>query len=237
MKMKDLCEADRPREKMFASGPESLSNAELLAVLLRCGTQSRSALEIGQEMMVEAGGRLSELFSMSLQRLCSVNGIKKGKAACIAAALELGRRFFNEQGQIPKRIDSSDTAWKILYADMKGLPREELWILYLNRNCRLIGKEKVSSGSDYSTALDIKAVTQKCLEHKASNVIIAHNHPSGNPKPSEADIERTKALRLALSTFEIALVDSLIICDGSWFSFAESAIRNNPCGMAVSNVR
>lgn len=222
MKIKELCEAERPREKMLSAGPGALSNGELLAVILRSGTRSMSAIDLAQELMKKVDGSLCRLATMSPAMLCGIEGIKNQKAAGILASLELGRRMMCEAGTVEKRpVTRAKTVFEIMRPYLKGLDHEECWILFLNRSNYITGRQKVSSGDDYSTIMNTKEIVRRCLEKHASALIMVHNHPSGNPHPSDADIRRTEALHDALHTFEIDLLDHVIVCDDCFFSFSE----------------
>ena len=160
MKMKELCEDDRPREKMLRSGSVSLSNAELLAVLLRTGTGKMNVLEVAREILREADGRLTELAGMSVERLCHVDGIGPGKAMTVAAAFELGRRVAAEDGveRMPQ-MDSPRRVYMNMLPQLRDIRHEECWVLFLNHANRLIGKEMISRGGMDSTSVDKRVTT------------------------------------------------------------------------------
>ena len=159
MKLKELCADDRPREKMITKGAAALSNAELLAILLRTGTGGRNVVEVARELIREAEGRLSDVAAMSLDRLCRTNGIGPSKAVTVATAFELGRRLAEEAGlSVSSTLDSPAKVCRIMLPYMKGLEHEEFWVLYLNRVNRLIAKERLSSGGQDSTVIDKRIV-------------------------------------------------------------------------------
>ncbi|MCM1177585.1 MAG: DNA repair protein RadC [Bacteroidales bacterium] len=222
MKIQDLCPDERPREKMMLRGASSLSNAELIAILLRTGTERRNAIEIAQMLMREAGGSLTRASRMSVEQLCRTEGIGPGKAVGIVAALELGKRMCSEapDGSKPV-IHSAEDIFRELIPQMRGLQHEECWIFYLARNNRIISMEQLSIGGQHETVVDIKLVARRAIDTLAAAVIIAHNHPSGDPRPGKADIELTKTLRQALETFGISLIDHVVIADGRYYSFAD----------------
>jgi len=222
MKMTELNPRERPREKLMDSGPESLSVPELLAILLRTGTTEENAVQLGARIFDEAGCSLSELFSFSPDALSRIRGVGKCKAAEIQAAFELGRRFFDENGSGGKRpITSSRQAFEQLWPKMKGLRKEECWALFLNTAGRLICRKRITTGASGTTLIDNSEILKTALEKSASGVIVAHNHPSGNPRPSEADIRSTENLREACRVVDICLMDHIIISDGSYFSFSD----------------
>lgn len=225
MRIKELCPDERPRERMRLRGAKALSNADLLAILLGSGTGGRNVIDVAQELMVSAGGRLSLLGVMPLEKLVSHKGVGEARAVTIAAALELGRRAFEEQVIVDKRaITSPDIVYQLMLPQLKNLDHEECWVLYLNRANYLIGKEMITSGSMESTLIDTGRILKKAIEKQSSYVILVHNHPSGSPRPGQADICQTEVLRRALSAVEIHLADHVVIADDSFYSFSEERI-------------
>lgn len=226
MKIKDMCEVERPREKMLSKGPQALSNPELLAILLRTGSGRCSAIDLAHELLRLTGGRLSVTLAQApLKTLLSVKGIGPDKAATVIAAMELGRRAFEEETMLgSKSLCEPSSVYDIMRPHLKGLDHEELWVIYLNRANFLIAKERITSGGPDSTIIDNRQVVRRCLEHQASGIIIVHNHPSGSPRPGKQDIIRTGSLKKALDTFGISLLDHVIVCDDCYFSFATNDI-------------
>ena len=218
MKMKELCQDDRPREKMLSKGKDSLSNAELLAILLRTGTGGQNAVETARSLLQLAGGSLSELSGLSVERMCGIAGIGSGKAATIAAALELGRRAGAEKSGIRKvSVTDAGMVWRMMRTQMKEMRHEECWVIYLNRANYVMARERFSIGGLESTVVDVKMIVRTALEKLASGIILVHNHPSGNPLPGSADIRVTERLKKALDTFDISLVDHVIVCDDRYY--------------------
>jgi DNA repair protein RadC len=228
MKMKELCEDDRPREKMVRSGATVLSNAELLAVLLRTGTGKMNALEVAREVLRAADGRLGAVAGMSVERLCHVDGIGPGKAVTVAAAFELGKRVAAEDGvgKMPQ-MDSPRRVYMNMLPQLRDIRHEECWILFLNHANRLIGKEMVSRGGMDSTSVDKRVILRRALDRKASGIILVHNHPSGNPYPSAEDIRQTRELGKALSSCDLHLVDHVIVAGRSYYSFSDERVEEN----------
>lgn len=225
MKMKDMSLDDRPREKMCAKGAAALSNAELIAILLRTGTGKNNAVETARLLLKMAEGKLRNLSSMPLDRICAVDGIGRSKAVAIAAAMELGKRSSEEESSIEKvSITSPEIAYRKMLPRLKGLHHEECWILYLNRANYVIGTERASSGGLDSTTVDVKMIARRALEKLASGIIMLHNHPSGNPMPGSADINLTGKLKKALDFFDISLVDHIVVCDDRYYSFADESV-------------
>ena len=222
MKIKDLCADERPREKMLGKGASALSNAELLAILLRTGTEGRNALEVAQILLSAAGGSLTAASRMSVSELCRIDGIGTGKAVTIGAALELGKRLCSEVPDVRKNIIHSPAdVYGELSSVLRGLQHEECWILYLSRNNRVISREQLSVGGQSETIVEVKSVVRRALDLRASSLILVHNHPSGDPHPGNADIKLTLNLRKALDTFDISLLDHVIVSDGRYYSFAD----------------
>ena len=225
MKMRDLCAEERPREKMIERGATSLTNVELLAILLRTGTGKRNAVEVAQDMLKRADWRLDGLSAMSVDALCETDGVGIGKAVSVAAAFELGRRWFSEQSDVRKRkIATPKDVFRMMYPLVRDLEYEECWAIYLNNSNLCLGKERLSVGGMESTVLDSKILLRHACEKKASGVILVHNHPSGNAMPSVADINRTRSLRNALKACEISLVDHVVIGSGSYYSFSDERL-------------
>ena len=226
--MKELCEDDRPREKMMRSGAVSLSNAELLAILLRTGTGKMNVLEVAREILREADGRLSEVAGMSVERRCHMDGIGPGKAVSVAAAFELGKRVAAEDGveKMPQ-MDSPRRVYMNMLPQLRDIRHEECWVLFLNHANRLIGKEMVSKGGMDSTAVDKRVILRRVLERKASGIILVHNHPSGSPYPSVEDIRQTKELGKALASCDLHLVDHVIIAGRTYYSFSDERVEEN----------
>ena len=226
MKIKDLFQDERPRERLLKNGSGSLTNVELLAVLLRTGTRKMNAVELARSLLEESEGRVGEIASMTIDRLLELKGVGPAKAAALAASFELGRRCALESVN-PKRksIASPATVYRLMIPHMKTLDHEECWVLYLNRANHLIGKEMMSSGGLESTIMDCKSIVRRALEKKASGLILVHNHPSGSPLPGVADITQTGNLKKALATCDISLIDHVVIADGSYYSFADEEIK------------
>lgn len=222
MRIKDLCPDERPREKMRLRGAKALSNAELLAILLGSGTGGKSVLEVAQELMKTAGGRLNLLGAMPLERLITQKGVGEVRAITLAAALELGRRTFEESAIADKRsLTSPEMVFQLMLPTLKNLDHEECWALFLNKANFLISKEMITSGSLESTLVDTARILKRAIEKQSSYVILVHNHPSGSPLPGPADIHQTACVKKALSSVGISLMDHVVVAEDSFFSFSE----------------
>lgn len=227
MKIMEICAGQRPRERMMSEGPSVLSDGELLAVLLRCGGRDCNALELAQRLLSAAGGNLSALFSMSSSQMCSIPGIGLAKASLVCAAFELGRRFVAEESGVKHTpVLGSRMVCDLMLPFLKALDREQCWALFLNSSNFVVGRECICQGSLNSTPVDIRRIVKLALDRNAASVILVHNHPSGNPEPSDADQRSTSRLRAALSNFGMLLLDHVIIGDRSFFSFADDELTD-----------
>ena len=233
MKIKDLCVEERPREKMLMRGAAALTNPELLAILLRIGTGGRNVVDVARELLKTGDGRLRQVASMPIEKLCQVDGIGPGKAVAVAAAFELGRRLALEvgMGDAP-RLDSPSKVYRIMLPLMRDLDHEECWVLFLNRTNGLIAKERMTSGGQDFTLLDRRVIIRRAIERKATSLILVHNHPSGNAMPSAEDINQTRELGRALSSCGLQLLDHVIVAGGKYYSFSDEQVVE-----AGSNVR
>ena len=218
-------EEDRPREKLLSKGKQALSDAELIAILLGSGSREETAVGLAQRILQSVENNLVDLGNCSLAELQRFKGIGEAKAITIAAAAELGRRRqFTEPKKKPQ-ITSSNDAYKIIAPILMDLAHEEFWILILNRNNIVIGKEKISSGGVAGTVVDAKNVFLRAIQkERATGIILCHNHPSGNLKPSQADILLTKKIKGGGQLIDITVHDHLIISEKGYFSFADDGI-------------
>jgi DNA repair protein RadC len=214
-------EDDRPREKLELKGRHALSDAELLAILISTGTVRESALDLSKKLLARSGNNLIELSKMCLSDLIREKGIGKAKALTIIAALELGRRRNEAVAVSSEKIAQSRQAYEIFRSLMGEHLYEQFWILLLNRANRLIRKIQISEGGISGTVVDPKKVFGMALEHRASSVIIGHNHPSGNLEPSDADRKLTRKIREAGAFLDIEVLDHIIVGDDNYFSFAD----------------
>ena len=223
--MKDLGRDDRPREKMMESGAQALSNAELLAVILRSGTREMNVVDLARNLLAEGGGTLTKLSRVPPEMLCGIKGVGPGKALSVLAALELGRRMMQENtASSGTMITSPVDIYHLMIPLMKGLEHEQCWAVWLGRGARVLGKEMLSEGDDGSTGLDASAVARKAVAAKARRVILVHNHPTVDPSPSPADLRLTAEIKKALQLFRIELTDHVIMADGAFFSYSRETV-------------
>lgn len=220
-KILSWAEEDRPREKLMQKGRAALSDAELIAILLGSGTTTLSAVDVGRLILAAANNNLNDLAKLTLKELQKVKGVGPAKAVAVVAALELGRRRKESEVQVKPKITSSQSVYDLMAADLLDLPHEEFWVLLLNRGNQVIGKSRVSTGGVSGTVADPKMIFQKALEVLASAIILVHNHPSGNLKPSQADIKLTKKLKDAGEFLDTPVLDHVIFAEKGYYSFAD----------------
>lgn len=216
---------DRPREKMLDKGSLAMSDAELLAILVRTGTPRQNALELARSILSSVDGDLDRLGRLGVAELMKVEGIKKAKAITIAAALELGRR--RKEGGTRERasIRSSADAFQELRPMLADLGHEQFWLLFLDRGCRMIRTPfLLSEGGMHGTVADPKLIFKHALDHRASCVVLAHNHPSGQLRPSDEDIHLTRKMVEGGKLLDIVVQDHLIIAGQGYFSFADQGM-------------
>lgn len=223
LSIKYWAEADRPREKLLEKGRQTLSDAELIAILLGSGTKELSAVELAKKILHHTGNDLNKLGKLSIKELMQHKGIGEAKAITIAAALELGRRRKNSESKKQIVIKSSKDAYEYISPYLSDLQHEEFWAIYLSRNNTVIYQSKIGQGGISATIADIRIILKAAIEHLASGIIICHNHPSGNIKPSDSDITLTHKIKEAGKLMDINLIDHIIFTDKSYFSFADEA--------------
>ena len=215
---------DRPREKMLAKGIQSLSDSELIALLIGSGTRKITAVELARQILNMAGNNLDILGKYSVTDLKKHKGIGQARAISIVAALELGRRRKQAAAPDREKITGSADVFTLMHPILSDLSHEEFWILILNRSNRVIDKRKISQGGITGTVTDIRIILKMAIENLATSIILCHNHPSGNLQPSDADISVTRRLKDSTALMDISLLDHLIIAGKGYFSFADENI-------------
>ena len=215
---------DRPREKMLAKGPESLSNSELLAILIASGNKKQSALDLAKEVLRIGKDNLSELGKISIKELMKIKGIGLAKAITITASLELGRRRQAASSLEKTVIKKSRDIANYLQALFKDYKHEVFAVLFLNRANKINHFEIISEGGITGTVADPRIILKKALEADAVSIILSHNHPSGSLKPSRADEELTNKIKEAAKLLDIKVMDHIIVSDEGYFSFADEGI-------------
>ncbi|UII23461.1 RadC family protein [Fulvivirga ligni] len=221
LNIKSWAEEDRPREKLLLKGKASLSEAELIGILIGSGTRSMSAVDLSKHILNQSGNDLNQLAKLSVKDLMKFKGIGEAKAISIVSALELGRRRKDTEPQKKPQITSSEDAYKIISPELLDNRHEEFWILLLNRRNMVIKKQLISSGGVTGTVADPKIIFKSALEELACGIILVHNHPSGNLKPSQQDIHLTKKMTEGGRVLEIPVLDHIIFTDNGYFSFAD----------------
>lgn len=221
LNIKKWAEEDRPREKLLLKGKSVLSDAELIAILIGSGTASLSAVELSKQILGHVDHNLNDLARLSVKDLMKFKGIGEAKAISIVAALELGRRRKDTETAKKPKITCSSDVFELMKAHLLDIPHEEFWIIMLNRANQVIKKQLTSSGGVSGTVADPKIIFKRALDELASSIILVHNHPSGNIKPSQADINLTKNLKDAGNMLEIPVLDHLIFTNDQYFSFAD----------------
>lgn len=222
--IKNWAEDDKPREKLISKGVASLSDAELIAILLSTGSHEQSAVDLGRVLLKLGQNNLNVLARLNLKQLQEVKGIGIAKAVSLVAALELGKRRQYTDALHREKINSSKDAAIILIPLMQDFEHEKFCVVFLNQANAVIAHEFVSSGGLTATTVDIKMIMRSAIQHLATKIIISHNHPSGNLKPSEADKQITQKIKQAAKLMDILLVDHLIIAEQSYYSFADERL-------------
>lgn len=222
--IKKWASGDRPREKLLQKGKMSLTDAELIAILIGSGSKKESAVDLSKRILSSSKNNLSQLGKLSVQQLMQFKGIGEAKAITIIAAMELGRRRRTEEALEQVKITSSNSVFELLQPLIGELAHEEFWILYLNNANKIIDQFQISKGGITGTLVDVRITLKKALEIGAVSLILAHNHPSGNLNPSEADKQLTKKLKTASESLDIKILDHLIVTEKSYFSFADEGL-------------
>jgi len=225
LSIKSWAEEDQPREKLLLKGKAALSDAELITILLRTGVTGSSALDIAKKIINHVNGDLNTLGKLSVSELKKLaKGLGDTKAITIVAALELGRRRQSSEVREKPIIKSSLDSFNYIYAEMADLQHEEFYVLYLNRANRVVAHKCVGTGGVTGTVADIKIILKHAIELLATSMVAVHNHPSGNLKPSQTDIELTKKLKEAAKLIDITLLDHLILGEKRYYSFADEGM-------------
>ena len=216
-------EDDRPREKLMLKGKSALSDAELIAILIGCGSRNESAVDLSKRILASADS-LNSLGKMSISQLINFKGIGEAKAIAIIAALELGRRRRAEDAVELIKITSSKLVFEIMQPIIGELPHEEFWVIFLNNSNKVISKSQLSKGGITGTIVDVRLVFKLAFETGATSLILCHNHPSGLLQASDADKQITKKLKLAGESLDVKVLDHLIITETKYYSFVDQGI-------------
>lgn len=220
--IREWAEEDRPREKMITQGAASLSNAELLAILLGSGTREETAVDLAKRVLNFADNNLNELGKLSIETLCrQFKGIGPVKAVTLTAALEIGKRRRSSEVLSRHQIRNSRDIYELFHARLADLSHEECWLLLMNNQHKVIETIRISHGGVSETTVDPKIVLKHALDKLASAIILCHNHPSGNPHPSTSDDKITQKMKTACANLDIQFTDHLIFSENEYYSYAD----------------
>ncbi len=215
---------DRPREKLFTKGAAVLSDSELLAILINTGSKKKSAVELAKEVLQLGKNNLNEIGKLSVNDFMAIKGIGEAKAITLAAALEIGRRRQASASLIKPNIKSSNDIAEYLKATLKDYAYEIFAVVYLNRANKIKHFEIISKGGITGTVADPRIILKKALEQDATAIVLCHNHPSGNLKPSKADEDLTEKIKEAAKYFDIRVMDHIIVSEEGYYSFADEGM-------------
>ncbi|MEC3876189.1 RadC family protein [Chryseobacterium salviniae] len=224
MSIKFLAEDDRPREKFLLKGKSSLSDSELLAIIMGSGNRDETAVELARRILASVNNNWNQLSLLSVKDLMKFKGVGQVKAISIATALEIGRRRAGQEVPEKPVISSSRSAYEIFRNHLSDLRTEEFWAIFLNRSNKMIHFVQLTQGGINQSIVDIRVLFKTALDHFSTGIIIAHNHPSGSLQPSREDIDITKKIKIAGETMNIQLLDHLIITQNSYFSFSDDGL-------------
>lgn len=224
LSIKHWAEDDRPREKLLLKGRQALTDSELMAILIGSGHKEKTAVELSQEILAFTSNNLNELAKLSVTDLMKFKGIGEAKAITIVACLELGRRRKQTDVLKRKQVKSSKDIFEELQPYLIDLHHEEFWMVLLNRKNEILSTKKISSGGVSGTIADAKLIFKAAIEGNATHIVVSHNHPSGNLKPSQSDISLTQNLIKAGKVMDISVLDHIIIAGNSYFSFADEGL-------------
>ncbi|MBR1766287.1 MAG: DNA repair protein RadC [Bacteroidales bacterium] len=228
--LKEWADEDKPREKMLSHGKKTLTNAELIAILLRSGLKGKSVVEVAKEVLARTGNSLTSLSQMEFNQLSPIKGVGPAKATTLMAALELGWRMHSEIGDSNELIINDSTAmFRYMAPVLADLDHEEFWAVYVSNRCKVLGRQRISVGGLTGTPVDLRILFRGAIECKAVSVMVAHNHPSGLLRPSREDREVTGRILEGGKTLDIKLLEHIIIAIGpsgkaDYFSFKDEGL-------------
>ncbi len=220
MRISMLADCDKPRERLLTKGARALSKAELLAILIGSGTKKESAVQLMQRILKDCGGSLKKLSALSADQLMAYNGIGEAKAVTILAACELGRQREKErEGDAPEILNSPDLIYEHIIHDVKDNTTEDAYAIFLNQACRHIKTVHISHGGLTETAIDVRVLMKEAILCNATVMVLIHNHPSGNTRPSREDDNVTKRVKAACETMRIHFMDHIIVAESGFYSY------------------
>lgn len=224
IKLKEWAVEDRPREKLLVKGARSLTDAELIGILIGSGNLNETAVELGRRILVSVNNNLNDLGRKGTDYLKTFNGIGEAKAISIVAALELGKRRKEAEVFVKKKITSSRDAADFITPLLGDLNHEEFWVLLLDRGNKIIDHFMISQGGISGTVIDVRIILKNALEKLASSLILYHNHPSGTMEASDADLKITRKIKNAAEVMDISVLDHIIIGQNSYLSLADEGM-------------
>ncbi|RKS98044.1 RadC family protein [Chryseobacterium defluvii] len=224
MTIKFLAQDDRPREKFLLKGKSSLSDSELLAIIMGSGSRDESALELARKILISVGNNWNQLSLLSVKDLMKFKGVGEVKAISIATALEIGRRRAGQEVSEKPVISNSNDAYNVFRNQLSDLRTEEFWAVFVNQSNKIIHLSRLTQGGISQSVVDVRILFKTALDHLATGVIIAHNHPSGSLKPSREDMTITQKIKEAGKFLSVQLLDHLIITQDSYFSFSDEGL-------------
>lgn len=222
LSINEWAEDDRPRERLERLGAESLSNAELLAILIGTGNAEQDAVQLMQRILNDCHNNLNSLGKMTLAELQAYKGIGPAKAISILAACELGKRRAREKAEERRNLNSATAIYNYMHTKLQDADVEEAWILLMNQACKLIEAKRISHGGITETAVDVRIIIKEALLKNATVLALCHNHPSNNAHPSHEDDRLTERVSKACELMRIHFLDHIIVCDGSYYSYHEN---------------
>lgn len=222
LSINEWAEDDRPRERLERLGAESLSNAELLAILIGTGNAEQDAVQLMQRILNDCHNNLNSLGKMTLAELQAYKGIGPAKAISILAACELGKRRAREKAEERRNLNSATAIYDYMHTKLQDADVEEAWILLMNQACKLIEAKRISHGGITETAVDVRIIIKEALLKNATVLALCHNHPSNNAHPSREDDRLTERISKACELMRIHFLDHIIVCDGSYYSYHEN---------------
>ena len=224
MSIKSLAEDDRPREKFLLKGKDALSDSELLAIIMGSGNRTESAVELARRILNSVDNNWHNLSKLSIKDLMKFKGVGEVKAISIVTSLEIGRRRAAQEVPERAKIENAISAFKVFSPFISDLQTEEFWAVFLNQNNEVVYKTCLTKGGINESVVDVRILFKTALENFATGIIVAHNHPSGSLKPSNADVSITKKISEAGTLLNVKLLDHLIVAQNQYFSFAEEGL-------------
>ena len=222
--IKNWSQDDRPREKLRDKGARSLSNAELLAIIIGSGTVQETAVDLSKRILASVDHDLQSVAKLSITQLMMFNGIGEAKAIKIAAAMEISCRRRESDLKKLDKINTSRSVFEIMNPLLGNLSHEEFWVLFLNNSNKILSKTQLSKGGMTSTIVDVRIAMKQALEYSATAIIMVHNHPSGSLRPSKSDIRLTEKFISAAESLDIKVLDHIIVTEKDYFSFADESL-------------